>query len=51
MAKPIEPTPTLKGEKARKFIQEVLEEQKNPSPARIKLLEEASTIKFKVVRT
>ncbi len=51
MAKPIEPTPTLKGEAAIQFLKDVFEEQKNPSPERIRLLEEASKIKFKVMGT
>ncbi len=46
MAKPIRATPTLRGEEARKFIREVLEEQRNPSKARIKLLFDAAQIKF-----
>ena len=46
MAKPIRATPTLRGEDARRFMREVLEEQKNPSKARIKLLREAALAKF-----
>ncbi len=48
MAKPIESTPTLKGEDAVRFLRGVFEEQKNPSPERIRILTEASKIKFKV---
>ncbi len=48
MAKPIEPTPTLYGKDAVRFWREVLREQKHPSPARLKLLDEAAKIKFKV---
>ena len=48
MAKPIEPTPTLKGKEAIRFLREVFEEQRNPSPERVKFLREASRIKFKV---
>jgi len=46
MAKPIRATPTLRGEDARRFMQEVLEEQRNPSKARIKLLHDAAHVKF-----
>lgn len=46
MAKPIRATPTLKGEEARKFMKEVLEEQKNPSQARVALLHEAAQTRF-----
>ena len=46
MAKPIRATPTLRGEDARRFIREVLEEQKNPSKERVKVLREAAKVKF-----
>lgn len=46
MAKPIRATPTLKGEEAKNFIKEVLQEQKNPSKARVKLIIDAGKIKF-----
>lgn len=46
MAKPIRATPTLRGEDARRFMREVLEEQRNPSPARIKTLREAMNLKI-----
>ena len=46
MAKPIRATPTLRGEDARKFIREVLEEQRNPSKTRVKLLHDATQAKF-----
>ncbi len=46
MAKPIRATPTLRGEDARRFMREVLEEQRNPSPARIKTLREAMKLKI-----
>ena len=50
MAKPIRATPTLRGEEARRFILEVLEEQRNPSKARIKLLHDAMNVKFNFPR-
>ncbi len=46
MAKPIRATPTLRGEDARRFMREVLEEQKRPSKARVELLREAARVKF-----
>jgi len=46
MAKPIRATPTLRGEDARRFIREVLEEQKNPSKEGVKVLREAAKVKF-----
>ncbi|HIG95606.1 TPA: hypothetical protein HA249_01800 [Candidatus Woesearchaeota archaeon] len=46
MAKPIRATPTLRGEDARKFMQEVLKEQQTPSKARMKLLHDAANVKF-----
>ena len=46
MAKPIRATPTLRGEDARKFMREVLEEQRNPSKARVKLLHDATQARF-----
>ena len=49
MARPIESTPTLRGEEAIRFLKEVFEEQKHPSPERIKFLREAAKIKFNVV--
>jgi hypothetical protein len=48
MASPILATPTLHGEEAIRFLKEVLEEQRNPSPERLKILEEARKMKFKV---
>ena len=46
MAKPIRATPTLRGEEARNFMKQVLEEQRNPSKARIKLLHDAARARF-----
>ena len=41
MAKPIQPTPTLYGKDAIRFLREVEEEQRNPSKERVKMLKEA----------
>ncbi len=46
MAKPIRATPTLRGEEARNFMRQVLEEQRSPSKARIKLLHDAARARF-----
>ena len=46
MAKPIRATPTLRGEDAQNFMKAVLEEQRNPSKARVKILREAARVKF-----
>jgi hypothetical protein len=40
MARPIEPTPTLYGEDARRFLQRMREEEENPDPKRLKFLKE-----------
>jgi len=47
MAKPIRATPTLRGEEARRFMTEVLAEQRRPSKARLQLLRDAAQAKFK----
>ncbi len=49
MAKPIEPTPTLRGEDAIRFIQNMIKEERNPDPKRIAMLREAKKMKFKVI--
>jgi len=48
MAKPIRSTPTLRGKDAIKFIENMIKEEKNPNPARIKFIEESLRMKFKV---
>ena len=50
MAKPIEPTPTLRGKDAIRFIENMIREEKNPNPARVKLIREAMSTKFNVVK-
>jgi len=49
MAKPIRPTPTLRGEDARRFITNMIKEQKNPNPKRIAFLKKAEKMKFRIV--
>lgn len=46
MAKPIEPTPTLRGKDAIRFIQNMIKEEKNPNPKRIAFLKKAEKMKF-----
>ena len=46
MAKPIEPTPTLRGKDAIRFIQNMIREERNPNPKRIALLKRADNLKI-----
>ena len=46
MAKPIEPTPTLRGKDAIRFIQNMIKEERNPNPRRIALLKRADKLKI-----
>ena len=46
MAKPILPTPTLRGKDAERFVREMLKEERNPDPKRIAIIRES--IKQKV---
>ena len=41
MAKPIEPTPILRGEDARRFLESMYKEQTNPDPKRLEVLRKA----------
>ncbi len=49
MAKPIEPTPILKGEDAREFLRLTHEEERNPSMEKAKFLQKCylTYLKFK----
>lgn len=38
MAKPIEPTPVIKGKDAKKIIEEMRREEKSPDPERVAYL-------------
>lgn len=49
MASPILPTPTLYGKEAIRFLKKMLEEERNPSPARVRTLKEAAKIRFNYV--
>ncbi len=49
MAKPIRPTPTLRGEDARRFIRDMIKEEKRPDPKRLKFIDESLKMKFEVV--
>jgi len=46
MAKPIEPTPTLRGKDAIRFIENMIKEERNPNPRRIALLKRADKLKI-----
>ncbi len=50
MVKPIEPTPTLYGKDAVRFLRKMIKEQEHPSAKRIKIIEEAMKCNFKVTR-
>ena len=41
MAKPIEPTPILRGEDARRFLENMHKEETNPDPKRLEVLRKA----------
>ena len=41
MAKPIEPTPTLYGKDAQRFLKQMRKEEENPDPKRLKRIREA----------
>lgn len=49
MAKPIMPTPTLRGKDAVRFVKAMIKEQKNPDPKRIAIIRRALRTKFNVV--
>ena len=49
MAKPIRPTPTLRGMDAKRFVENMIKEEKSPSPRRIAFLKECERMKFKVI--
>ncbi len=48
MARPIEPTPTLMGKDAIRFIENMIREEKNPNPRRLKIIAEAMKTKFNI---
>jgi len=50
MAKPIKPTPILRGKDALRFLKKIYREDKNPNPERIRFIQGALKKKFKVVR-
>jgi len=48
MAKPIEATPTLRGQDAIRFLKNLIKEETNPNPKRIAVIERALKKKFNV---
>ena len=49
MAKPIMPTPTLRGKDAERFVRNMIKEQTNPDPKRIAFIKKALNTKFNVI--
>ncbi len=49
MAKPIRPTPTLRGKDAIRFVKNMIKEEKHPNPKRLAFMKEALKTKFEVV--
>ena len=50
MAKPIQPTPILSGEDAKRFLENMAKEQETPSPTRVSFIKEALADSKKYVR-
>jgi len=48
MAKPIRSTPTLKGEDAKRFVQNMIKEESRPNPNRIAFIKRSLSTKFRV---
>lgn len=48
MAKPIRSAPTLKGEDAIRFVKEMIREENNPNPVRLKTIRDAMKAKFNI---
>ncbi|MBI3051920.1 hypothetical protein HYY74_05700 [Candidatus Woesearchaeota archaeon] len=46
MAKPIRATPTLRGKDAVEFVRDMIKEQEDPSPVRVRMIKQALKIKF-----
>lgn len=49
MAKPIQTTPTLQGLDAKRFIKNMIKEQTNPTPERIKIIKRALSRKYEII--
>ena len=49
MAKPIRPTPTLRGADAIRFVKSMIREEARPDPKRIAFIKNALKTKFDVV--
>ena len=49
MAKPIRATPTLRGQDAIHFVQNMIKEETNPNPKRIAIIKRALSTKFNVI--
>ena len=49
MAKPIRATPTLRGDDARRFVRNMIKEEKSPNPKRLAIIKRALRTKFNVI--
>lgn len=50
MAKPIEPTPILKGEDVTEFYRQMEKEAKSPNPRRLELIRTSQDVYNKIIR-
>jgi hypothetical protein len=50
VAKPIEPTPTLRGDDVTQFYKEMEKEEKTPNPRRVELISKSKEIYSKISR-
>ena len=50
VAKPIQPTPILSGEDAKRFLENMIKEQDTPSPIRVAFIKEALADSKKYVK-
>jgi len=48
MAKPIRSTPSLRGQDAKRFVQNLIKEEKTPNRNRINTIKKALNMKFNV---
>ncbi len=50
MAKPIEPTPILKGEDVVEFYKQLEKEEKSPNPRRVEFIQKSQEVYNKIAR-
>jgi hypothetical protein len=51
VAKPIQPTPNLSGEDAKRFLENMIKEQESPSPTRVNFITEALADSKRFIRS